>query len=333
MNNSLITVIVPVFKVERYLDKCIESIVGQTYDNLEIILVDDGSPDNCPQMCDDWAKRDGRVRVIHKQNGGLSSARNAALDVMRGEYVTFIDSDDYVAENMVEKLYTRLVNDGSDLAHCNRNYVDNNGLSEDYAFANEYEIEDRVLSKEEALHLLTEKDYWLYVIACSKLYKSRLFDSIRYPLNKLYEDERTTHLLFNECDKISILSDKLYNYYKFNPESITKKMSDSQFEVLDGYLERISFFVSVKDYYAVSNMFTLYTDRVITLIDMSRSNKINEDENLKLYHKKFIDCYRLVNESFDNPKQKFSTRLFCLNYKLYYFFRKAGFKLAGLFKR
>lgn len=96
MNDPLISVIVPVYKVEKYLDECVESIVNQTYRNLEIILVDDGSPDNCPQMCDDWAKRDARIRVIHKENGGLSSARNAGLDVCTGEYISFIDSDDWL---------------------------------------------------------------------------------------------------------------------------------------------------------------------------------------------------------------------------------------------
>lgn len=105
MNKPLISVIVPIYKVEDYLDKCIISIVNQTYSNLEIILVDDGSPDNCPQMCNEWEKKDQRVKVIHKQNGGLSSARNKGLEVCTGEYIGFVDSDDYIAPNMYEKLY------------------------------------------------------------------------------------------------------------------------------------------------------------------------------------------------------------------------------------
>lgn len=116
MNRSeLISIIVPVYKVEKYLDKCVESIVEQTYKNLEIILVDDGSPDNCPAMCDEWAKKDSRIKVIHKKNGGLSSARNAGLDGCTGDYIYFLDSDDYIADNCIEMLFNAIVSDGSDM--------------------------------------------------------------------------------------------------------------------------------------------------------------------------------------------------------------------------
>lgn len=101
MNKSLVSVIVPVYKVEKYLDKCVESIVEQTYKNLEIILVDDGSPDNCPSMCDSWAQKDSRIKVIHKENGGVSSARNSALDAAAGDYICFVDSDDFIEPNAV----------------------------------------------------------------------------------------------------------------------------------------------------------------------------------------------------------------------------------------
>ena len=110
MLQPLISVIVPCYNVEEYLPKCIESILNQTYRNLEILLVDDGSPDNCGRICDEYAAKDSRIRIIHKKNGGLSDARNAALDVMTGEYVTFIDSDDYVSDDYVEYLYKIIKN-------------------------------------------------------------------------------------------------------------------------------------------------------------------------------------------------------------------------------
>lgn len=113
INTSLISVIVPVYKVEEYLDECLNSIACQTYSNLEIILVDDGSPDNCPRMCDEWAKRDSRIRVVHKKNGGLSSARNAGLDVAKGEYISFVDSDDFICKDALQNLYDRIKNDKS----------------------------------------------------------------------------------------------------------------------------------------------------------------------------------------------------------------------------
>lgn len=111
--NSLISVIVPIYKVQDYLDECIESIINQTYSNIEVILVDDGSPDRCPQMCDEWAKRDSRISVIHKKNGGLSSARNAGLDVAKGEYISFVDSDDFICKDALENLYNRIKDDKS----------------------------------------------------------------------------------------------------------------------------------------------------------------------------------------------------------------------------
>ena len=113
INTSLISVIVPVYKVEEYVDECLNSIACQTYSNLEIILVDDGSPDNCPRMCDEWAKRDSRIRVVHKKNGGLSSARNAGLDVAKGEYISFVDSDDFICKDALQNLYDRIKNDKS----------------------------------------------------------------------------------------------------------------------------------------------------------------------------------------------------------------------------
>lgn len=111
--HSLISVIVPIYKVQDYLDECIESIINQTFSNIEVILVDDGSPDRCPQMCDEWAKRDSRIRVVHKKNGGLSSARNAGLDVANGEYISFVDSDDFICKDALENLYNRIKDDKS----------------------------------------------------------------------------------------------------------------------------------------------------------------------------------------------------------------------------
>lgn len=111
--HSLISIIVPIYKVQDYLDECVESIVNQTYSNLEVILVDDGSPDRCPQMCDEWAKRDSRIRVVHKKNGGLSSARNAGIDVATGEYISFVDSDDFICKDALQNLYERIKDDKS----------------------------------------------------------------------------------------------------------------------------------------------------------------------------------------------------------------------------
>lgn len=121
--NELISVIVPVYNVEKYSERCIESIINQTYKNLEIILVDDGSPDTCPMICDEYAKKDDRIVVIHKENGGLSDARNAGIEIAKGEYFAFIDSDDYISEEFLSKLYMSLKSNSAFMSICNFDYV------------------------------------------------------------------------------------------------------------------------------------------------------------------------------------------------------------------
>ena len=150
LEQHLITVIIPVYKVEEYLEKCVQAVCRQTYKNLEILLVDDGSPDRCPEMCDAFALQDDRIRVIHKKNGGLSSARNAALDVARGEYIAFVDSDDTVEADMIESLYRGIQKYNCEIAICNH-YVEENGrlvmeippLDEEKVYTAEQALKDR----------------------------------------------------------------------------------------------------------------------------------------------------------------------------------------------
>ncbi len=313
----LISVIIPAYKVEKYLDRCVNSVVNQTYKNLEIILVDDGSPDNCPSMCDEWTDKDSRIKVIHKENGGLSSARNAALDIMNGEYLTFVDSDDYIDEKMIEILYNRLINDGTDLAHCNRNYVDDFGLSNDYEWANSLEIKDEVLNKDDAIKLLVSGNYWLYIIACSKLYKRFLFDDFRYPLNVHYEDERTTHLIFDKCNSISIVSDKLYNYYKFNSGSITQYISTSQFDVFDSYAERMNYFLEKKLYDYVAITLDFYISKYFQLYKDFLSSDINAESYFKNYHNLYRTYFRKTVTKANKKYLKKKSYIFYFSYKLF----------------
>ena len=142
----LISVVIPVYKVEQYIHECVDSVIAQTYKNLDIILVDDGSPDSCPAICDEYAERDNRIRVIHKKNGGLSSARNAGIDIARGEYICFVDSDDYVSEIYVEQLYTTLKESGADMA-CTMIALERKRETLAHAIIHKHEL----LSGEEAL--------------------------------------------------------------------------------------------------------------------------------------------------------------------------------------
>ncbi len=202
----LISVIVPVYKVEPYLKKCVDSILAQTYLNLEIILVDDGSPDSCGAICDSYAAQDSRIQVIHKPNGGLSDARNAGLDIATGEYIGFVDSDDYIAPTMYAQLLDGLVSAQADMAVCQGVIVKE---GEDAVFSQ--------TSNQQILPAGTGSFAMIYnraftVNAWNKLYHRDLFAGIRYPVGLLYEDLATTYLLTDRAKTVVCLDGKLYAY-------------------------------------------------------------------------------------------------------------------------
>ena len=207
MEQPLISVIVPVYKVEPYLDKCISSIVNQTYKNLEIILANDGSPDNCPAMCDAWAEKDSRIRVIHKTNGGLSDARNTGMAVATGELMTFVDSDDWIAPDMYEHLYQRLTEDDSDIAACGVQMVWENKTPSHMLTRDG----NCVLNQEEAMRATIEES-WLKQPVWYKLYKTALVRDILFPKGKYHEDVFWSYQAVGRAQRVSV-SDHIGYYY------------------------------------------------------------------------------------------------------------------------
>lgn len=212
---ELISVVVPVYKVEKYIDKCINSIINQTYKNLEIILVDDGSPDNCGNICDEYAKKDNRINVIHKENGGLSDARNVGIEASKGKYITFIDSDDYISDNYINFLYKLIVEYKADIS-IGKHYVLYNNTEINTATGKKYELEPK-----QALEMMLYGDD-LDVSAWAKLYKKELFESVRYPKGRLFEDAATTYKLIDLSKKIIFSSEPIY-YYVMRSDSISNK--------------------------------------------------------------------------------------------------------------
>ena len=208
MTTPLISIIVPIYNVELYLRRCLDSVLNQTYTNLEIILVDDGSPDGCPQICDEYAVKDKRIIVIHKENGGLSAARNAGLDICKGEYISFIDSDDWVSEKYIETLFNISTKENADIAIGEYISTSGNILKEQNS------IFIKTFSSKEALFRLFSKNNTTYTISCAKLYKRELFSSLRFPIGKYHEDEFTTYILFYNSKKIAYTSEILYYYYQ-----------------------------------------------------------------------------------------------------------------------
>lgn len=235
---SKISVIVPVYKVEKYLDRCIESILSQTFTDFELILVDDGSPDNCPDMCDKWAKKDNRIRVVHKENGGLSSARNAGLDIMTGEYVTFIDSDDYVSEVYLEKLFAALIDNSADVSVCGQ------ALEKRKEQISQSSNSIIILSGSKAcMEIYHPQLDTIMIIACSKLFKKTCFDGIRFPVGRIHEDEFTTYKILFECSSVAIIQDKLYYYSSSNSNSIMNSpFSLKRYDLMIAFDESLQFY-------------------------------------------------------------------------------------------
>lgn len=208
--DTLISVIIPVYKVENCLDKCIESVTRQTYKNLEIILVDDGSPDNCPQICDEWAKKDSRITVIHKSNSGVSLSRKIGYENSSGEYIMFVDSDDWISLNAVEQLYQRIISDNSDIVISNYTVVDESGefKASPYTW-----MTNTVKSGETVFNEIGTENVVPYVV-WGRLYQREILKFANFVSFSCSEDVVMTISILKECKKVSILENSTYYYFQ-----------------------------------------------------------------------------------------------------------------------
>lgn len=220
-----ISVIVPVYKVESYLRRCIDSILNQTYTDFELILVDDGSPDNCGAICDEYAHRDNRVVVIHQKNSGVSAARNAGLDISKGDYLSFVDSDDYIYPQYLDKLYSHLVVQEADISICKTIHFSNE-IPEKQESASVGNIYDRI----EVCSMLCDYRKAIGIVEpWGKLYKKKFFDNVRFPVGRIHEDQFVAHKIMYASEKTVIIEDQLYGYFH-NPDGITKHFSIKRYD-------------------------------------------------------------------------------------------------------
>ena len=289
MTTPLISVIVPVYRVEEYLERCVKSILSQTYKNLEVILVDDGSPDQCPAICDACAEKDARVKVIHQENKGLSGARNAGIDAASGEYLAFVDSDDYVSPHFIEELYQLLQDTGCAIGQCRFSYVKGDGLVEegDSAFC--------IYRGESLMEQLygPEEKATCFVVAWNKLYRAELFKEtgIRYPEGRIHEDEATTYRLFHEAKKLAFLDRALYGYYTENGGSITSVFSAKRLQWLTAHEERIAFFKKNGYEKLLPAAYRKLCDACITFY-FRCTEQVKDAEELRKELRKRLETYR-----------------------------------------
>lgn len=236
-NEVLISIIVPVYNVERYLERCVNSLVNQTYKNLEIILVDDGATDSSGVLCDFLAKQDERIQVIHKTNGGLSDARNVGMRVAKGELIAFVDSDDYIHHEMYERMHSAMKREGSDIIICGICSFEDGHDVQNGELDNTYENVD----SPDIYKCLVDKDI-VTVVQWNKLFKKEVLEGIEYPIGKLHEDVYVIHRELARCKRITYLDAKMY-FYMQRSDSIMHTESEKSIEDgIEGLESRIDFF-------------------------------------------------------------------------------------------
>lgn len=296
--NELISIIVPVYKVEPYIKRCVQSIIEQSYKNIEIILVDDGSPDKSGEICDEFSKKDERIKVIHKPNGGLSDARNAGLKIAKGEYIGFVDSDDYIENDMFECLYKLCTENKAQISIVSYYEYYNGKL---ISVRKNDKLEK--FNKTEAIkELLIDSKIQSY--AWNKLFKRELFDGIIFPTNKNFEDIATTLLLFEKAEKVVLLEEPKYHYLRRNDSIIGKKNYKTyndylnviydKFFYLDGKYHELDLYNA---YNFVINMIWVYT--IIVTFDLD--DVYREFEKKYPLFEKLIEKYgNELTEMLDN---------------------------------
>lgn len=320
----LISVIVPVYNVEKYLDRCLNSIVNQTYKKLEIILVDDGSPDKSPQMCDCWAKKDNRIKVIHKKNGGLGFARNSGLEIATGEYVAFVDSDDYIDTNMYQSLIEYTISNNADIVYCGHHYEKEDGGFVDIIDFNKVQIFERPNLLKHSLHYLRGKegnDKLLTMSVWHSIYRRKIINTLFYSERDVVSEDLHFQIsaIINST-KIMYIPHAYYNYC-FNDNSLSHTFKFDKFE---------------KNKRLISYILTLYRNKITTdapyrefigrTIDILRTlynNKEISSKQKNKYYKKIGQDLIWSNSKMDikmfNKHFKFLYLIFRL--KLYYFIK------------
>lgn len=236
----LISVIVPVYNVEAYLHRCVQSIVKQTYRNLEILLVDDGSTDRSGQICDELEKTDARLRVIHQKNGGLSAARNRGIEEAHGAYIAFVDSDDSIDADMYRTMLVKLQEQNADMAVCgySKRLEEENRIVESGVG-----LAESVLQGNDMFDLLFREDLSVWMpVAWNKLYRKEIWDNLRYPVGRYHEDEHVIHHLLNRCKTVVTMPDALYVYSIRSGSIMTSRTLKASRDWIDALLDRLDLY-------------------------------------------------------------------------------------------
>ncbi|MDY3001340.1 MAG: glycosyltransferase [Romboutsia timonensis] len=311
----MLSIIIPIYNVEKYLTKCIESVINQTYKNLEIILVNDGSTDNSKDIINKYSLIDSRIKVINKKNGGLSDARNVGIEIAKGDYIAFLDSDDWVELNMYEKLYSYIKQENADIAQCSYQKVYNEEVNNQ-----KIKEEIKLISGKDSLYNLSGKNAGKTVVVWNKIYKRELFNDIRFPKGKYHEDEFTTYKVLYKANKIVDLNLPLV-YYRQRDGSITNsKFNIKRLDALEAFNERLAF-------YKEKNLDELQQLTLVPILRLTNEFYIkikdsdidDKYEILKLLRQGIKKDYILfMKNKYVSFKRKILLTIFVLNKDLFY---------------
>lgn len=284
IENVKISVIVPVYNVEKFLPECLNSLIDQTHKNFEVLLVDDGATDHSADICDNYAKKDNRIRVFHKKNGGLSDARNYALTYITGDYIAFIDSDDYVHKEYLETLIKNCISNDADISICNYKIVEEGEILTDKNMSNQ----SFCFTKEESMQQILHGRYIMqFCVAWGKIYKKEIFDDIKYPFGKKYEDVAVAHLCYNKATKVVYTEDQLY-YYLHRKGSIKNSGRLKDTDVVDSAYDRLVFFET----YNSGKYFIECKKQYLTAIMGTYSRLADTANEMKATKKGLLEEYR-----------------------------------------
>ena len=287
-----LSIIVPVYKVEKYIHKCVDSILNQTFTDFELILVDDGSPDNCGRICDEYAEKDSRVRVIHKENGGLSDARNYGIDVAKGSILGFVDSDDDIDQNMYKSMIEYMDSNDLDIV-CADTYVIKNNKRK---FKPRYP-EDKIFNnKDGVIEIL---DGTMDNAAWNKIYRRSVVGDVRYPKGRIYEDVATTYKFMYAANRVGYMCSPFYNYYKRKGSIVASSFnSKSRYDCFLGYKERLAFAID-KELDCVAACRTQALSTALSTLTAFYAN--SEDEKSERY----LDVIGFIKDNQKMPRSKF----------------------------
>ncbi len=315
----LISILVPVYKVEKYLSCCVESLINQAYKNLEIILIDDGSPDKSPEICDKFAAQDSRIHVIHKKNGGSADARNVGLDKASGEYIIFVDSDDFIHPEMIADLYHAASKEKAEMAMCGFSCVGENcnGLENLEKVSGERRLNDEIISSNDFWSRYYSRPDVVFIAVWNKLVRRELYENVRFKKGKMIDDEFVIHHLLSQCGKVACIKENLYYYRKRTGSIMSSEFSIGHLDVVEARIERALFFKSLGQQHFAEKSVTYALSELLDAkekIDFSQSGNKKRFSELR---KSCKDAGKQIVEGHSSKVFKVAYMAFCFGDRCY----------------